>query len=74
MTNADYKSMPKQRGCKTEIRVISGSRMWSYYTPEPSDVITNRVLALAPIVAQDKDGHFALINTRRATSIVVSDL
>lgn len=74
MTNNDYKSTPKQRGCKTEIKVISGSCMWSYYTPEPSDVVIIQARNLSAIEAQDKDGHYALVNTRRATSIVVRDL
>ena len=65
---------PKQRGCKTEIKVVSGSRMWNYYTPEPSEVVIIRARNLNAIEAQDKDGHYALVNTRRATSIVVSRL
>ena len=71
MTNTDYKSMPKQRGCKTEIRVISGSRMWGYYTPESSDRIASLVSHALPIVAQDKEGNFAYINTSEAPAIVV---
>ena len=67
-------TMPKQRGCKTEIKVVTGNRMWSYYAPESSNLIVNSVRACVPIMAQDKEGHFAIVNTRNAAAIVVRNL
>ena len=64
-------TMPKQRGCKTEIKVVAGNRVWSYYTPDSSNLIANNVRAGMPIMAQDKEGQFALVNTRNAAAIVV---